>query len=158
MNSHQRNDSRNNLFHSSGYGDSITAKQDDMQAKSVKYYVRGSDPICIYESVGTENQYNNSWVCKCCQQLYTTRPNKIDACILTYITSKTIERKEERWHNYTYWKSTENTNYKQIETESPLLVIFWGSVNFVKNSRNPDFRAQFVKNRSYVCMYVCYVL
>jgi len=41
MNSHQRNDSRNNLFHSSGYGDSITAKEDDTQAKSVKYYCDG---------------------------------------------------------------------------------------------------------------------
>ena len=40
MNSHQRNDSRNNLFHTSGYGDSIIAREDDLQTKSVKYYVR----------------------------------------------------------------------------------------------------------------------
>ena len=47
MNSHQRNDSRNNLFHSSGYGDSITAKEDDTQAKSVKYYVRDSTSMKV---------------------------------------------------------------------------------------------------------------
>ena len=40
MNPHQRNDSRNNLFHSSGYGDTIIARDDDEQAKSGKYYVR----------------------------------------------------------------------------------------------------------------------
>ena len=43
MNSHQRNDSRNNLFHTSGYGDSIIAREDDLQTKSVKYYVRSHE-------------------------------------------------------------------------------------------------------------------
>lgn len=41
MNPHQRNDSRNNLFHSSGYGDTIiVAREDAEQAKSYKYYLR----------------------------------------------------------------------------------------------------------------------